>query len=493
MDFMDPKKKRAHRKRLFVGYGLMATLIAIGTLVLVFATYGYDIDRKTGSIIQNGLVLIDASPEPAEIVLDGKPRGTTSDRLVLPAGQYSLELKRDGYRSWKHTINLEGSSIEQFIYPFLFPSKLVTKAIQTFDNTPSMASASPDRHWLVVHSSGLANSFSLIDLSNNKNLSTPISLPTGIATETEGADTYEAIEWASDNTNLLLKHTFPQGSEFIVLNRDQPAASINLNKLFASQPFTTVNLRDKKFDQYYLHNTLDGNLFTADVRNTTPLLNVRQVISYKPYQDDVIVYVTNPSNSKSSVDVHVRQNTRDSLLRTLPLASLYLLDIAQFDGRLYLAAGSPADGKTYVYKDPFSDLNRSPARTPQPFRVLIVPGAQHVSFSNNARFIAVQNGSMFAVYDAETSRQSRFDTKLPLSPGQKANWMDGHRLTLSSGGNINAFDFDGTNTQTLNAGHATSTAFFDKDYNAMFVLAPDPANPSKTAVTRTELKVTPTP
>lgn len=491
MDFLDPKKKRAHRRRLAVGYGLMASLITIATLVLVFTSYGYDIDRRTGTIIQNGLMLLDAKPETAEILINNEKKGTTSNRLVLPEGNYEVELKREGYRSWKKSVILEGSSIEQLVYPVLFPAKLVSKSIQSYDSMPSLATASPDRRWLIVQNPESATTFQSVDLSNARHPGISITLPPAVVTDTDSADSYEAIEWAADNNHVLLKHTYGDKTEFIVLNRASPAESLNLTKLFANQPFTGMQLRDKKFDQYYLHHAPDGKLYTADARSGAPVLIVNSVISFKSYKADVLLYVANPSNNPTMVEVHVRQGGKDSLLRHLPVAQHYLVDVAGFEGHLYLASGSSADGRTYVYKDPFNDLNRHPARTPQPFRVLIVPGAQYVSFSGNARFIAAQGGSTFAVYDAETGRQPRYDIKLPLGPGQKATWMDGHRLAVVSGGNVHVFDFDGTNVQTLNAALAGFPPFFDRDYTALFTLASDPNASAKTVLTRTELKVLP--
>jgi hypothetical protein len=488
MDFLNPKKKRAHRRRLVVGYALMGTLITMATLVLFFAAYGYDIDRKNGGIIQNGLIIIDAHPEPTQIILNGKESGTTSDRLVVPEGMYEIELKRDGYRSWKHSISLEGSSIEQLIYPVLFPTKLVTKQLQNFESVPSLASASPDRHWLIVQTPASATSFTSIDLSDNKNPSKQVTLPSGIVTDNAGADSFEAVEWAGDNVHLLLKHTFAEGSEFVLLNHENPPASVNLTKLFSAQPFTAINLRDKKFNQYYLHNAADGNVFTANTANPAPTLFISKVLAYKSYQANTILYATNPSNNPNTVEVHVRQGDQDNFLRTLPLAPGFLLDIAEFGGSMYIVSGSPADGKNYLYKNPLQDFHRRPARTPQPFRVMIVPGAQYISFSANARFVAVQSGSAFVVYDAETSRQSRYDLKIPLAPNQKSTWMDGHRLTLNSGGNVLVFDFDGTNIQTLSASLAGFPSFFDRDYTAMFNIAPDTAAPQKILLTRTALK-----
>ncbi len=488
MDFLDPKKKRAHKIRLYIGYALMAVALGIGTLILVFAAYGYDIDRRTGDVIQNGLIIVDAHPEAATISVNGANKGTTDSRLILPAGKYTVQLHRDGYRDWSHAVNLEGSSIEQLVYPLLFPTKLATRTLQDYATPPSMASESLDHHWLVVQQPESANTFNIVDLNNAKNPITTVNLPTDTFTPAAGAHSYEAVEWASDNNHLLMKHNFTGGSEFVILDRDNPASSLNVNKLFNATAFSGVGLRDKKPDQLYLFNAADGSLSHADTKSKviTPLL--QHIISFKSYQDNTLLYVTNPAASVKEVEVHAWQNGQDYLLRTLPIAGTYLLDMAQFNGHFYIAAGSPVDGHTYVYKDAFSDLTRHPIRVPQPFRVLIVSGAQYMSFSAIARFVAVQGGTNFAVYDIETGRQFRYDTKLPLEQNQKAVWVDGHRLSLVSANAINIFDFDGTNMQKLSSGLPAFIPFFDRDYTAMLTVAP---SADKTALLRTELKVLP--
>lgn len=491
MDFLDPKKKRAHKIRLYIGYALMAVALGICTLILVFAAYGYDIDRRTGNVIQNGLIIVDSHPESAAVLVNGTNKATTSTRLILPAAKYNIELQRDGYRTWAHSVNLEGSSIEQLVYPILFPTKLATKTLQDYSAVPSMASESPDRHWLVVHQPSSANTFQVIDLSNNKHQTATINLPSDTFNPAAGPHSYEAVEWSNDNVHLLLKHSFTGGTEYVILDRENPAGSLNVSKLFNTRPFTSATLRDKKPDQLYLLNAADGGLFRADTKAKTVILLESGVISYKSYKDDTLLYVANPSASSVEAQVHAWQNGQDYLLRTVPIAAAYLLDMAQFNNRFYLIAGSSADGRAYVYKDPFTELNRRPSRTPQPFRALVVPGAQYVSFSAIARFVAIQGGSNFAVYDIETGRQFRYDTKLPLAANQKANWMDGHRLSLVSEGMLTVFDFDGTNMQKLSSGLPAFMPFFDREYTAMFTLTPTPNAPEKTSLTRTELKVLP--
>src|SRR3989337_4262950 len=104
MDYLDPKKKRSHRRRLYLGYVLTAIAIGLSTLILVYLGSGYYIDGENG-LIQNGLIYLDASPEAANISLNGKlQRSRTDARLVVPGGKYDIELTRDGYRPWRRNI-----------------------------------------------------------------------------------------------------------------------------------------------------------------------------------------------------------------------------------------------------------------------------------------------------------------------------------------------------------------------------------------------------
>jgi hypothetical protein len=177
-------------------------------------------------------------------------------------------------------------------------------------------------------------------------------------------------------------------------------------------------------------------------------------------------------------------------LRTLPVSSLYLLNIADFDHKLYVAVGSNTESRLYVYQDPIGALKKGGYITP-PIKALlrVDKGAEFVSFSANARFVALQGGSKFAVYDAEDNRQFRYDVGLPLAEHAKAAWMDGHRLNLTSQNKLYVFDFDGSNRQELNAVHASAKPMFDRDYTALFTLSPSVTVPNKSAIVRTELIV----
>ncbi len=487
MDFLDPKKKRAHQKRLFIGYGLIAIAIGLTTMLLVFAASGYEVNRRTGAITQNGLLFVDSHPDTARIIINGTDKGETSNRYVLQEGDYSVELKASGYRTWQHSFTLEGGHVERFAYPFLFPTSLKTTDTQLYAVTPDVASTSPDRHWIVSHTPDALTTFQVTDISNPKKVTTTNATLSAAVLPVHPNASLQPVEWSTDNRHVLLKYSYDGGQDFIVFDRDTPTASVNLSTAFG-RSFTQVTLRDKKADQFYVYDATGGVLQSALLKTKllTPIAS--KVLAFWPYQDNTVLYTTDGATA-DKVSVRVFQDSKTYIVRDLPTSPTYLLNMAEFDNHLYVTVGGSIDGKVYVYKDLLDDL-RSSSRIALPDILLQVTGAQNVSFSANARFIAVQGGSKFAVYDAENNRQFRYDTGLVLDgTNQKALWMDGHRLSVSSQGKLSVFEFDGANKQTLNAVTGVYEPMFDRDYTTLFTVSPSVQVKGRTAIVQTVLKL----
>jgi hypothetical protein len=490
MDFLDPKKKRAHKIQLLVGYGLLAVAISLATLIMLLQVQGYGIDRKTGGVIQNGLLYVDSHPVKAGIYLNGEYKGESSKRLNLPAGDYETELKLEGYRSWKRSFNLSGGGIIRMVYPFLFPENLEPEDIQLYASPPALASQSPDRHWLLVQHPGSLLRFDLVDLSTDSGTARTINLQESLLTAGAKKNRLEAVEWSTNNRHVLLKHVFDDKVEFLVIDKDQPNNSVNLNAHFERE-FDQVSLRDKRYDQYYFHNQKTGELVRAVLRSKEIVQVVAKgVKDFRPHGADMLMYVTSEGASENSVLVKILNRNNQYTLRELPTGSKYLLNMARYDGKWYLAAGTSEDRKVYIYIDPFEDLTRNQPRLPFPARLLRldVP-VEYLEFSSNTRLLSVQGASHFAVFDAEESQQYRYNTKLKLNKGQQATWMDGHRLAIVSEGSLRVFDFDGVNMHKLVDAHAQNTPFFDNGYEALFTLSPSLTIKGRTALVRTSMLV----
>jgi hypothetical protein len=163
-------------------------------------------------------------------------------------------------------------------------------------------------------------------------------------------------------------------------------------------------------------------------------------------------------------------------IREEAAAPPYLLDITKYSGSWYVVAGASGENRVYVYQDPMDQRKNNPERPLIPAHILHVPQPNFLAFSSNAQFIAVENGTQFAVYDAEADEGYAYAAPQPLdAPQVHATWMDGNRLMYVSGGKAIMADYDNTNRQTLMAASPAYLLGFDRDYRYVFTLAPSKA------------------
>jgi WD40 repeat protein len=479
MDFLDPRKTHRHKIRLIVGYVLVAIAIGLGTVILVYSAYGYGINTKTGEIVQNGLLFVDSKPGGADIFLNNKSiHQTTSARLVLPAKDYDLKLQKTGYRDWERKFILDEHTISRYVYPFLFPNKPVTASLKSYASLPTLFMQSPDRHWLLVKEPETEATKQIIfdeyDANDFTKPSIPIALPVSLLTKSAATTTkLTEVEWSTDNTHVLLRHDLPDGSfEFVIVDRSDPTKSINVNKVLGIDP-AQVALKNKKTDQLYIYVQDGGTLRIADMGKPAlgePL--IKNILAFKPYGNNLISYVTQVNMAAGKAQARIWDNGKTYPLFAFNTGDKYLLDIASYSGNTYYVAGSSADGRVNIYRDPLNDFQDPTRGRAVPIMALRAPAAAKVDFSDNARFIEVDGGQNFGVYDIETGDSYQYALSEPLTA--PLNWMDGHRLIGNSNGNVFVMDYDSTNKQSLVPTSSDLGGFFSRDYNQLYTLAADP-------------------
>lgn len=481
MDFLDPKKERAHAIRIMIGYVLIGIALILTTIILLYQAYGFGVD-KNGKVIQNGLVFVSSTPNPAQITINGaRYKDDTNARLLLNSGQYTIELHRDGYRNWKRAVTVEGGSVERFDYPFLFPAKLQASNLKTYEKLPSLVTESLDRHWLISQSTADTGEFEIYDLSKPKEVAKSvktITLPDAAFTKTQAGSTqtWEMVQWANDNRHVVLKHTFQKEGqpayEYVLLDREDVTKSINLTTTWGVNP-TALELRDRNYDKYYLYDETAQTVTTASIKEPTPKAYLSGVLASKSYGDDVMLYVSAQDAPSGKVTVLLREGDKTHTIRTLPAGSKYLVNLTKYSGDWYVAAGAANEGKVYVYENPVQ--MQADQKISVPVRVLKVAAVNYIEFSNNARFIMAENGKDIAVYDAENNKGYTYTLKSPLdTPQAHATWMDGHRIILTSNGKTTVVDFDGANPQSLISANSNYVPLFDRDYTYLYSIGGTP-------------------
>lgn len=489
VDFLDPKRKKAHRTRLFIGYILMAIAVAMGTLILLFSAYGYDIDRKTGNIIQNGTVFIDTQPNGSTVTLNGViQRDKTSSRLVLPgSSQYNLMLSQDGYRNWTRTFSLEGGQLERLTYPLLIPAKLNTKDVVLFAKMPEVISQSPDKRWLLLQRLGKPLTFDLFDLKDSSPDPQTLTVADSLLTDPTVTSSVSFVQWSSDNSHVLLDRAYSSKHEFIIMDIKNAASSVNVNRILKINP-DKVALRNKKADLVYAVGK-NGTLRRGDIKKRAVSASLlTKVIDFRTLGGDIILYATKTSTSSRQVKFRIRDSDNKSyLLQSIKAGSRYLMDISEYNSTLYVVIGTDASEAAFVYRDPFQLLKRASASSLTVSGVIRMSDPSSASFSPDGQFVALQGKDRASVVDLENDRQYKIDLSLDKGTDRGLTWVDNHHFVFSNRSVGYIVDFDGSNRQALMPSTRGSGPYFNPGNEAIFALSRSVSVKNRFALTQTSL------
>lgn len=187
---------------------VLSTLISLiciagGTIVAIKFAQGY---RPTtqGTLSPTGLLAANSFPNGASVYINGKLETATDTTLSLDPGTYDIEIRKDGYTSWRKTLQLEKELVTQ-TNAMLFPIAPSLTPL-TFTGAQNVT-PSPDGEQLAfVTASASAtknNGIYVLSLADN-----PISLQRGasqIAKITNASGLINSLMvWSPDLSQILL-------------------------------------------------------------------------------------------------------------------------------------------------------------------------------------------------------------------------------------------------------------------------------------------------
>ena len=480
MDFIDPKKRRATKIRLFIGYFLITLAIIMTTLTLLYAAYGYSFG-KNGQLIQKGLVFVSSSPSPASIYLNGVLNAQqTNARLNIPAGEYTIKLTRPGYRPWQRAVGVVGGSVERFDYPLLYPVHLVNTVEQKLTGLPQLFLESPSRQWILVQQPQNDTSFTRYDITNFKQLvTTTVTIPSNIVAPNVPGGSWQLVQWSTDNSHVLLNHIVNGVNDYILFDQTQPSQSIDLTKALSLNNTVIPSMVNNQYNQYDLYDPTTQTLTQASLSQPQPTALLSQVLAFKSFGSNMLLYATTQNAPTGKVLIELQQNGTTYTLQSLPAgASNYLLNLAQYNGNWFVAEGDSSGHKVYIYENPQNSNSSSPSQPLVPAAILNVNQPNFLSFSANTQFIMAENGNHFSVFDAQNDKVYAYQTNPAPVAGTHAAWMDGDRIIYASGGHVVVFDYDDANQQTLQPAVNSTPDFFNQAYTWSYTIAPNTGSDS---------------
>lgn len=491
MDYLDPKKKKNKSIRLMIGYALLGIAISMATVIIVYIANGYNVDRQTGEVIQNGLIYIDSKPESATVYLNGElQRGSTDARLVVPAGDYDIELRRDGYHNWGRSVHLEGGSLRRLTYARLFPQTLDIEPVLEFPTAPASLSQSNDKRWLVTTHAATPLSMNVVDLDSAVFQLVDLPLPLDLVSVVPAdPGTWDIIEWADDHRTFLAEYKRAGSSEYVLINRSNPERSVNLGVVFKDKKYSEIFMRDRKKDQVFLYDGAAKSVYKGNTNDGNVELYESGVIDFTAFGDDALLFVTATGASEGHVKAVFRKGDERYPLRDIKADDEYLLEMARIGNALVMGIGSESENRVIVYNDPINALEANDfSDLPVPTTVLKVDSPQELSISSDASVILARGGAdgmNFASHEFEADRTYRFKLEGKINVEQELKWAEGQYLLVGMADNGQlVVDFDGSNQHFLSPSTPALASLFDRNLDLQYTFLPN-ATPGSTSATMT--------
>jgi len=447
-----PSSKRKELAARILTYGLMTVTVVTLVAVSLFYTLGYRFDSKDHKLELSGLVQFVTSPSNAVVEIDGARHDqATPTKETLMAGSHEFVMWKEGYETWRKTLNIDAGTLTWLNYTRLVPKK---RQVETVVTMPTLAQtlASPNNRYIAALADATKPVISFYNLSSDRvNESTlPVATDNYSQATTPGITHQWAIDqWDQDGRYLLLKHTYGANTEWVEVDRQTNSVVMNITRTFdtdiASAYFADNNpsiLYAKIGDDVRRVNLSDKTV-------SAPL--VSQVAEFKPY-GNVIAYVRlADKTSGERVAGVVKDGAQPVDLYRSTSSPLVPVQIraARYFNKDYAVVSDGASVRIMSGTFPESPKERKVLKTSGTFS--FTSDVAWLQMSPSGRFIIAQNAASYAGYDLERHELSPIATLAGTTEPKPVKWLDDYYVWSDRSEMLTSREFDGANQHALSA------------------------------------------
>jgi hypothetical protein len=452
--FRRPSKKQLLARRVIVSVVMTLAVLVIVTGTILFVL-GYRLDSDRGRLEQNALIQFDSVPGAANVSIDGKVIGSrTATKQSVIAGSHSFIITRDGYEPWAKSLDVKAGTLTWLDYIRLVPKTLKTERVASYTSLVGQK-ASPDLKWLIVQEKSNVPTFQLVDIRAQDVRFSTITLPADIYSDatTAGVEHVFTLDsWDKGGRYVLIKHDYSGKSEWIVIDTQDVATSVNVSRLLS------ITLNDIQFSGtsgnilYGLLN--DGVIRKLDLSAATISRGlVTNVKSFDLFETNVITYVgIDPSDATKQVAGVYREGdeTAHILRRSTSLDTPLAIDATRYFSDDYVAISEGL--KVTVLKGRYPVSSNDDATSLVAYAEFTAnANVDTLSFSRDGDFLVAQSGLNFISYEVEYKRQTTATIATSGTTPHPLQWLDNAYLWSIYDGHLSIREFDGTNVHVINA------------------------------------------
>ena len=449
--FRRPNKKQLLIRRI-VTYSVMVLAVLVIVAGTILFILGYRLDSDKGRFEQGALIQFDSKPNGADVTIDTKSiNANTPSKQSIMAGVHVFSMTKYGYQPWSKSLNVKAGTLEWLDYVRLVPTTLPVESVASYQ-TVYGEKASPDYKWVLVQEKVDTPTFQLVDLRSAQIKTTTISIPTTLYSDvtTAGVSHSFSIEsWDTDGRYVIVKHNFNDKNEYIVVDTQDVATSVNVSTLLS------VSLSELRFSGTsgnILYGLSDGVVRKLDLSAATISRGlISNVTHFDLFNTNIITYTgTDPLNVAHQVAGIYREGDESShVLRTVSDVTTPLsIALNQYynDDVVAISEGL----KVTVLKGTFpssSDVLSASLKPYDEFKT--TANVDTTFFSKMGGHLIVQSGLNYVSYEVEYHRQTGATVTTAEATPHAMQWLDDAYLWAVYDGHLSIREFDGTNTHVI--------------------------------------------
>lgn len=442
-------------KRLLIllSYAVVAVAVLITTIILVELGQGYTYNFKTNQFSINGLLALGTSPSGANLYINNRyTHRKTPYRSTMPTGTYDVELRADGYRTWRKQIDILPYQVTILNSIFLLPNT-ITPIRVTPNQTVSGLIASTDRKHFAYFTPEPAPALWVLNPDSKQG--TKIYTPKTASADHPAEQMLDAT-WSDDNSHMLVRSTIGAATVYNLVSASGGSPT-DLTSVFK---FDLTGLRFSSYDWHELYWNSPEGLRKINVNDrTVSAVLASQVSNFTFAGNNRIIYVQTTPQGKSVWSMDHNGNNAKRLIESLSESGSYELIYANHN-RDMLAVLPQSSATATLYLDIFSST---------PTSKVIAHGVSHISFSDDGRYLAFYNGDGFGTYDVE--RNMLTSAKQGSNSLSCLTWFDPAHVVICRNGEADLVELDGSNLTTIAPIVSGTTAYGSFDQRFIYTVS----------------------
>lgn len=420
--------------------------------IMILIVLGYQFNRKEGRLEQGGLLQLISTPSGATVTVDGQTLGSkTSTKLTTSAATHYVKMDRSGYRTWEKSITLSPGGVGWLNYARLIPNDTTPAAVANYTQLTS-ALATPDGKWFALKQAPDTPELTIANISGDTVSATTLALPvSSFSTPGEGkSQRFELVKWDDSSRYLLVKHSYGDSHEWLVVDRDNPDSTKNLTQLYG-KAMESIVFADTSGHRFF---ALDGtNLISFDSDSPSASRQLAANIAEFAFYSDksLLTYTTTPNQEtkKRSVGYLPSDGGAMTAIRTVTDEAAFHVALGYYYDEQYIAVAH--GDATEIIKGPLPAKDNDTTDQKIITTATLQSGVDHLSIITKGRFVVMQHADTYQVYDLELAASHTTTLKGESAVTAPLHWLDGYVVWSDRDGELRFYDFDGGNRQEISA------------------------------------------